>query len=551
MRYPSSPHLAAAISLAFALPANAQETRAPIDEAAAIDAKERRVSPSRETPSATQIEPRTDDRQSLGRGIYNVGPISLEGLVELSVVDFVDIIERYAARDLDGEQLNTLASEVAARAQAKGYVFATAMIEPQSLRAGVLRVRVDEGRIDRIRIDGDDDAAIRSQLAPLLNGRPVTRARLERHLLLADDISGVRVRRAYFKREAERGVLVLEARRSRASGAVVFENDGTAPVGPERLRIDADFNGLLTPTDEVDITLATTPFEPGELQYAKLKYEAVISSSGTQAGVVVSHSRTDPGAYLADDDVTGRSTRLGIELRHPFIRRRNFSLWGEAELQLRDIRRERAGALDRHDRIPVVRLGAFMAGAAAGGRYRARVTYSQGLSVLGATERGDPLASRDDASAVFSSLYAWADWERELGSGFSMELAARGQIASAPLLSTEDLGLGGNRFLRGYPYSQRSGDEGIMGSGELRYDWEDALGLLDNMQIYAYADGGYVGNIDNGRGTGELYSAGGGLRTDIVSGLDFDVELAMPLSGPRYDTDDDNPRVNLKLRKTL
>ena len=551
MRYPSSPHLAAAISLAFALPANAQETRAPIDEAAAIDAKERRVSPSRETPSATQIEPRTDDRQSLGRGIYNVGPISLEGLVELSVVDFVDIIERYAARDLDGEQLNTLASEVAARAQAKGYVFATAMIEPQSLRAGVLRVRVDEGRIDRIRIDGDDDAAIRSQLAPLLNGRPVTKARLERHLLLADDISGVRVRRAYFEREADRGVLVLEARRSRASGAVVFENDGTAPVGPERLRIDADFNGLLTPTDEVDITLATTPFEPGELQYAKLKYEAVISSSGTQAGVVVSHSRTDPGAYLADDDVTGRSTRLGIELRHPFIRRRNFSLWGEAELQLRDIRRERDGALDRHDRIPVVRLGAFMAGAAAGGRYRARVTYSQGLSVLGATERGDPLASRDDASAVFSSLYAWADWERELGSGFSMELAARGQIASAPLLSTEDLGLGGNRFLRGYPYSQRSGDEGIMGSGELRYDWEDALGLLDNMQIYAYADGGYVGNIDNGRGTGELYSAGGGLRTDIVSGLDFDVELAMPLSGPRYDTDDDNPRVNLKLRKTL
>ena len=551
MRYPSSPHLAAAISLAFALPANAQETRAPIDEAAAIDAKEGSVFPSRDTPSATQIEPRTDDRQSLGRGIYNVGPISLEGLGELSVVDFVDIIERYAARDLDGEQLNTLASEVAARAQAKGYVFATAMIEPQSLRAGVLRVRVDEGRIDRIRIDGDDDAAILSQLAPLLNGRPVTKARLERHLLLADDISGVRVRRAYFEREAERGILVLEARRSRASGAVVFENDGTAPVGPERLRIDADFNGLLTPTDEVDITLATTPFEPGELQYAKLKYEAVISSSGTQAGVVVSHSRTDPGAYLADDDVTGRSTRLGIELRHPFIRRRNFSLWGEAELQLRDIRRERDGALDRHDRIPVVRLGAFMAGAAAGGRYRARVTYSQGLSVLGATERGDPLASRDDASAVFSSLYAWADWERELGSGFSMELAARGQIASAPLLSTEDLGLGGNRFLRGYPYSQRSGDEGIMGSGELRYDWEDALGLLDNMQIYAYADGGYVGNIDNGRGTGELYSAGGGLRTDIVSGLDLDVELAMPLSGPRYDTDDDNPRLNVKLRKTL
>ncbi|MAN13267.1 MAG: hypothetical protein CL945_00860 [Dinoroseobacter sp.] len=550
MRYLSYPSLAA-VGLCVAFSANAQDARDPIDEALAVDEQESGVLAPRDAAAAAQIEPRSGEDQGFGSSVYTVGPISLEGLRELSVADFVDIVERYAARDLDGEQLNALASDVASRAQTMGYVFATAMIEPQSLRAGVLRVRVDEGRIDRIRIDGDDDAAIRNQLNPLLGGRPVTKARLERHLLLADDISGVWVRRAYFERQDEEGVLVLEARRSRASGALMFENDGSAPVGPERLRIDADFNGLLTSTDEVDITLATTPFEPGELQYAKLKYEAVISCNGTQAGVVVSHSRTDPGAYLADDDVTGRSTRLGIELRHPFVRRRNFSLWGEAEFQIQDIRRDRNGALDRHDRIPVVRIGAFMAGTAVGGRYRARVTYSQGLSILGATELGDPLASRDDASAAFSSLYTWADWERELGSGFSMELAARGQIASAPLLSTEDLGLGGNRFLRGYPYSQRSGDEGIMGSGELRYDWADALNLVDNIQIYAYADGGYVSNLEDGRGTGELYSAGGGLRTDIVNGLDFDVELAMPLSGPRYDTDNDNPRLNVKLRKTL
>lgn len=550
MRY-SSCFLLSTVSICLAFPANAQDARDPIDEVTTIGEDEEEAIEPRDTAGATQIEPGTEAEQALGQGVYPVGPITIEGLSALSVTDFVDIIERYAARELTGEQLNTLASEVAARAQDKGYVFATATIEPQSLRAGVLRLRVDEGRIDRIRIDGDDDTAIRGQLAPLMDGRPVTKARLERQLLLADDISGVRVRRAYFERDGDVGVLVLEARRSRVSGALLFENDGTAPVGPERLQLDGDFNGLLTPTDEIDITLATTPFQPEELQYAKLKYEAVINSSGTQAGFVVSHSMTDPGAYLDDDEVTGRSTRVGVEVRHPFIRRRAFSFWGEAEFQFRDIRRDRDGMLDRHDRIPVVRIGAFMAGDAAGGRYRARVTYSQGLSILDATETGDPLASRDDASAVFSSLYAWADWERELGSNFSLEMAGRGQIASAPLLSTEDLGLGGNRFLRGYPYSQRSGDQGIMGSGELRYDWDDALGLLDSMQIYAYADGGYVGNLENGRGTGDLYSAGGGLRTDIVSGLDFDIEVAVPLSGPRYDTDDDNPRVNVRLRKSL
>ena len=226
MRYLSYPSLAA-VGLCVAFSANAQDARDPIDEALAVDEQESGVLAPRDAAAAAQIEPRSGEDQGFGSSVYTVGPISLEGLRELSVADFVDIVERYAARDLDGEQLNALASDVASRAQTMGYVFATAMIEPQSLRAGVLRVRVDEGRIDRIRIDGDDDAAIRNQLNPLLGGRPVTKARL---LLLADNISGVWVRRAYFERQDGEGVLVLEARRSPASGALVFENDGSAPV---------------------------------------------------------------------------------------------------------------------------------------------------------------------------------------------------------------------------------------------------------------------------------------------------------------------------------
>lgn len=530
-------------------PALAQTTLDQTDPTQAEEADE--FSSEDEVVPPTRIVPRTVDTDTPQDGIYSIGPIAIVGLSHMSVADFVDIVERYGSRDLTGQELGELTNAVVARAQSLGYIFASAYIDPQTLQAGVLRVRVDEGTIARIRIDGADDPAIRSQLAPLLDGRPITRERLERQLLLTDDVSGVWVRRAYFERDGQDGVLVLETRRSRASGSITFENDGSAPVGPERLRVDGDFNGIIVPADEIDVTIATTPFEPEELQYGRIEYQAVLNSSGTQAGISASYSQTDPGAYLDDDEVFGKSTLVGIEVRHPFMRSRDFSVWGEAAFQVRDLRQERGGILARHDRIPVLRLGAYILGQPAGGRLRARLTYSQGLSIFDATQKGDPLASRDDASATFSSLEGWAEWERDLASDFSIELAAKGQISTDPLLSTEDLGLGGNSFLRGYPYSQRSGDEGVMGSGELRYDWADAMNLLDNMQVYAYADGGVVGNLEGGFGSGSLASAGGGVRTDIVSGLDFDVELAVPLTGPRYDTDNANPRVNVKLRKSL
>ncbi len=534
---------------AFPVPMMAQDVFDRTDPTQGEEEEVRQPEQAEGIPPSVAADP-TSQAVALD-GEYRVGAIIIEGRSALSVSDFVDILDSYSGHNLRSAQLDALVDAIASRARDRGYAFATAYIQPQALSAGVLRVHLDEGVIDEIRIEGADESAIRSQLAPLQNGRAVTLAMVERQILLAGDISGVHIRRSRYERENGRGILIVEASRSALDGYLELTNDGSQPIGPERARIDADLNGLILPSDEIDLTYTTTPFEPEELQYGNASYSVVVNSSGTEVGMVGSYSATEPGAYLSDRDVFGRAWRVGLEARHPLLRSRNASLWVEGELQLRDLRQEREGILVRHDRIPVIRAGLFTVAKVAGGRFRGRLTVSQGLSVLGATELGDPLASRDDASAVFSSLYAWADWTRDLPSDFSLRLAGRAQGSTDPLLSTEDLGLGGNSFLRGYNFSERFGDQGVMGSGELRYDWDDAAGLIDRLQLYTYADGGVVDNLANGRGNGSLASAGGGIRTDITRGLDFDIEVAVPLTGPRYDTDDMSPRFNVRIKKSL
>jgi hemolysin activation/secretion protein len=199
----------------------------------------------------------------------------------------------------------------------------------------------------------------------------------------------------------------------------------------------------------------------------------------------------------------------------------------------------------------LARLGFYGFGPLAGGNLQGRATISQGFDMLGATDLGDPLASRGDAPPGFTTLSWWLNWRRALAARLSLSLAASGQVSTDPLLIGENFAIGGNAFLRGYDFGQRIGDQGIAGLGELRYDWPEALGMVRHVQLYAFADGGTVTNLAGGRGSGTLASSGAGLRADVTRDLDFDLEIAVPLTEPRYDTNDNSPRINLRVNQSF
>ncbi len=463
--------------------------------------------------------------------------IRVNGATVLPAAAFDTAVQPYLGRPLGASELRRLATDVAGILRRAGYGLATAWVPRQTIRDGILRVEVDEGRIDAVEVEGEAAAGARAMLAALADGRPVRTAELERRLLLAGDAPGVTVAGSRIERRDGRNILRVETRRERVEGRATIDNWGSGTVGPVRARLDVNLNGVLADDDRLSLGGVMTPLQPREFQFLSLGYSKGIGRGGTRLAIDGYYARSAPGGTLSGRDIEGRSLEAKATLSHPFLRGREASLWGNFELSLRDSDLERAGVATRADRIATVTAGVNGLARAGGGWLRARLALIQGVDALGATGAGDPLASRTDGSALFTKIEFSSQYARRLGKGFSLQLGLEGQLASRPLLASEEIGLGGRGFLRGYDYREASGDDGAAASAELRFDLSDLPGPLRKAQIYGYADAGKVTNQRAGLGGGTLASAGGGVRVALNDGIDASVELGVPLKASPFDSD--------------
>jgi hemolysin activation/secretion protein len=479
-------------------------------------------------------------------GSIVAGAIRVEGAEALPPSAFAPVISHYVGRSLSRDDLRDVASDIANVARGAGYGLATAWIPPQEVTRGLIRVRLDLGRIDAIEAEGDGATVARRFLAPLANGRPVRTAELERRLLLAGDVAGMWVGDARLERRGDRNILHVETQRYRVRARTYLDNWGSSAVGPVNLSIITDFNGVLAEDDQLTLSGAVTPLQPEEFQLIRAGYSKAVGLDGTMVSLDGYAAWSHPGGVLSDRDIDGTSYQASLGILHPIRRTRDSSLWGELEFTLRDASQTQEGRTARDDRLAKITATAFGIADMGEGRFRGRVALVQGTGAFDAIREGDTNSSRSDGSAIFTKLEYWAEYRRPLGGDFSMQIESEGQVASRPLLSSEEMGLGGRSFVRAFDYREASGDKGIAGSLELRFDLNDLPDPVEATQVYGYVDAGSVGNYRDGGGGDTLASAGGGVRIwldDVQVGL----ELGFPLTKSRF-SDDKDPRLSFTLR---
>jgi hemolysin activation/secretion protein len=177
-----------------------------------------------------------------------------------------------------------------------------------------------------------------------------------------------------------------------------------------------------------------------------------------------------------------------------------------------------------------------------GGINQINITGSQGLKGLGAAATG--LFIRDVARVDFTKFEATYTRLQPLIPQFSFLFAAYAQYALNPLFSPEQCGYGGRVFGRGFDPSEIVSDSCVEVLGELRWDVPHGFKDLTQVQLYGFADHGWLHNLAPDVGSPanvDAASVGGGIRLGWQSpfstygSLSADLSAAKAVEGPRDD----------------
>ncbi|WP_334517059.1 ShlB/FhaC/HecB family hemolysin secretion/activation protein [Bradyrhizobium sp. AZCC 1693] len=484
--------------------------------------------------------------------------VSIAGAVAIPQGRLVTTYRPYIGKKVSQADLATIAAAVSDVYRAEGFHLSRAIVPPQDIQGGQLRIQIIEGSITELTLKGDgvEQFGVRPMLEAVLTERPSQLATLERQLLLINGRPGVRIEDTAIEEIGTASGhfrLILSLKTWHFFTSFGVDNLGSSSVGPWQSYGTAAFNSYLAPGDSLVLNLSTTPGDPRQLAFGRLSYDLPVGTDGARIGASGYYSEVWPGDYrhLYSDNIKTEAFEVRGSIAP--LQSQKSSLTLTAAAGFTNATENDVFGLIYADRIRTASLTSdYRLQDSFGGANYLTVNYRQGLDILGASHRDDDYLSRDGASGKFSALNLWFTRYQTLSDAWSLKIAAAGQTASGPLFTSQQFYLGGIAFGRGYGSAEISGDNGLAGSAELRFDQKTNLQYLTGYQLYSFVDSGVAWNDGYRLSDGlSLTSAGGGVRFFLADGLQADIGVAAPLSYRAPDNPTRGARVLFSLTSAL
>lgn len=469
---------------------------------------------------------------------FTLKSVQFEDGKQLNLSELGQFYQSKVGKNVTLGELNQVASNITAYYRNKGFILTRAVVPPQRINNGVVKIRIIEGYVNDVVLKGDVGSAnsvLYKYAEKIKEAKPLDAATLERYLLLMEDLPGVEARAVLQPSPTTPGAsqVIVNIKRDRFEGSTVLVNNrGTRYMGPVQATGILAVNNLMKMDEQTSIRGINTIFYPDELKYIGGRHEMQIGSQGTKLIFDGDFVATKPGYTLEAFDVRGESYNLDAQVVHPIIRSRQDNWFVKSDFS---VQRANLNVLDSNfynDKLRIWTVGTsydFIDSTTAVNRLEANI--SKGLDW---GTGNDGLAhSRANGKDNFWKATGNVTRIQPIFGKWSASAAIDGQYSNDPLYSSAEYALGGQQFLSAYDPAEVSGDSGLAGRLELQYNGTSDSKFLPSYQPYAFYDIGKVWNQDviaaSEPKTASLASAGVGARFNVSDTVTGSGEFAYPL----------------------
>jgi hemolysin activation/secretion protein len=319
-----------------------------------------------------------------------------------------------------------------------------------------------------------------------------------------------------------------------------INNIGNEATGYSRLLVGGQYANLSGFDDVLTATVTTSPDNANDVFQFGAFYQLPIYV--LKGWLSAFHVRSDVDVGNVNDvfDVTGSGQFTGLAFRRQLLSvgryRHSFNV----------------GLQDRLFDNEVSITGQLLFGAGLTGKVRSRPLslrydgsynwlrtrtsldfygdFTRNLDFGGHNDRADYVFVRPGADPNWKLLRFGALATQQLPRGYSVVLRLTGQYSAEALIPGEQIGVGGERSVRGFEERSVAGDQGLIGNLEF---WSPPIDALRGLRLLGFLDGGYKKIVDpvaGQRPNDTLASVGVGARWQWLDQLQFALDYGLPVA---------------------
>lgn len=493
----------------------------------------------------------------------DINEYRVEGVHLLSEIDVDNAVYPFLGPNRTTDDVEKARAALEKVYYAKGYQTVAVEIPPQQVKDGIVILKVTEGKVGRLRVKGSRYYSldeIKEEAPSLAEGTVPNFNDVTQDIVGLNQLPDRKVTPT-LRAGVTPGTVDVDLNVQDTlpfHGSLEINNRNSQGTEPLRLNAMLRYDNLWQLGHSFTVSYQVAPQSPSEAQVYSASYLARIPDLSWLSLLVYGLNNNSNVSTVGDTNVAGRGHIVGTRAVITLPSEQNFFHTLSVGIDYKDFDQNiTLGGSALATPVTYYPFNATYSASWQGDRSLTQLDAGFTIDVRGLGSNPAAFdAQRFDAKSNF--IYFRGDLSRtqDLPKDVQLFGKVQGQVSDEPLVSSEEFSGGGLESVRGYLESEVLGDNGLIGSVELRSPsltpWlfsKPADAAINEWRFYLFAEGGELSINDplpQQQSQFDLWSAGVGTRIKLLNHLNGSVDMAVPMV-TQVATRSGNPRVTFRV----